>query len=152
MAAYQRGRVKRRRNKKREGPMTYEYKLKNTVANVGRRCQCSSQDAREYATPILTAVNDAARTVRCIYCSAKLTLATVSFDHRQPISRGGSVGISNLVVCCFQCNKTKGSLTADEYQSLLDLMATWPIEASLNVGRRLRLGGSFFGRFKRRKP
>ena len=128
-----------------------QYKLKNTVATLGRRCKQDSKTVRAYAAPILNSVLEQPGSISCIYCYTVLTLDTISFDHLLPLSRGGSSWVPNLGLCCTTCNKTKGSLTEDEYCSLLELMIGWPQEARDNVCRRLRLGGSFFGRFKRRK-
>ena len=148
---------KRKRRRSSSGTITrspkdaLQYKLKNTVANLGRRCKVDSKTVRDYASPILCAVQSQPGSVTCIYCYTVLTLDTISFDHLLPLSRGGENWVPNLGLCCTTCNKTKGSLTEEEYCSLLELMIGWPQEARDNVCRRLRLGGSFFGRFKRRK-
>ncbi len=145
----------RRRRYSRRQPLTgkdaLQYKLKNTVANLGRRCKVDSKTVRAYATPILSSVQSQPGSITCIYCKVVLSLGTISFDHLLPLSRGGESWVPNLGLCCTVCNKTKGSLTEEEYCQLLELMLLWPQEARDNVCRRLRLGGSFFGRFKRRK-
>lgn len=144
-------RRRKRRYTKREPSNDLGYKLKNTVANLGRRCKVDSKTVRAYAGPILNAVVAQPGSISCTYCKAVLTLHTISFDHLLPLSRGGASWVPNLGLCCTTCNKTKGSLTEEEYCQLLELMLLWPQEARDNVCRRLRLGGSFFGRFKRRK-
>lgn len=145
-------RYRRRKRRAKSGTVpTLAYKLKNTVANLGRRCKQDSKTVRSYAEPLLTAIVAKPGELTCIYCHETLTLVNVSFDHLLPISRGGDLWVPNLAVCCYTCNKTKGSLTEEEYCQLLEMMIPWPEEARLNVCRRLRLGGSFFGRFKRRK-
>ena len=144
-------RRRRRRYTRREPSNDLGYKLKNTVANLGRRCKVDSKTARAYAKPILESLVAQPGSISCIYCHTVLDLHSISFDHLLPLSRGGANWVPNLGLCCTTCNKTKGSLTEEEYCQLLELMLLWPQEARDNVCRRLRLGGSFFGRFKRRK-
>ena len=42
----------------------------------------------------------------CAYCRNK---RATTVDHRKPRSKGGSDLRSNLVPCCVECNKSKGS-------------------------------------------
>lgn len=48
---------------------------------------------------------------RCGYCGvAEGHLgATLTIDHHQPRSRGGSDDVENLVYCCARCNEYKGA-------------------------------------------
>ena len=152
------GKSTRRRWKKR--PLkTFEtidearkYKLQNVVTNLSKRCQTSRESARNFAGGPISSLSLVAgpNDIACVYCLKPLSLGTVSFDHEIPLVRGGAVFIPNVVISCVDCNKIKGSLTGDEYRELLVMLGGWPEEASLNVKRRLKLGGSFFGRFKRR--
>lgn len=128
-----------------------KYKLKNSITNVAKRCEVTRQEAKSFIEPVLNSISSKGGNVLCRYCAEKLTLKTVSFDHVIPLSRGGAKFGSNLGICCYICNKVKGALTDTEYSSLLILLATWEDVARLNVSRRLRLGGMFFGRFKGRK-
>lgn len=129
-----------------------KYKLKNTLTNVAKRCEVSRDEVRTFVEPILNSISSKeGNGVSCRYCAEKLTLKTVSFDHVIPLSRGGSKWGDNLAICCYICNKVKGALTDIEYSALLTLMASWEEVARLNVSRRLRLGGMFFGRFKGKK-
>ncbi len=50
----------------------------------------------------------------CAYCNAT---NPTTHDHIDPFSRGGSHDLSNLVRCCWRCNKAKG------VQSLLRFLA-----------------------------
>lgn len=45
----------------------------------------------------------------CYWCNNKLTKNDTHLDHYQPISKGGLHTISNLVLSCSYCNKTKSS-------------------------------------------
>ena len=51
---------------------------------------------------------------RCFYCK-KILNGAGEFDHKQPISRGGSNLASNLVLACRTCNRDKRDKTAEEY-------------------------------------
>lgn len=52
---------------------------------------------------------------RCWYCGGKLH--QVHFDHRIPLSRGGSNGPENIVASCPPCNLSKGSKMPWEMKS-----------------------------------
>jgi 5-methylcytosine-specific restriction endonuclease McrA len=46
----------------------------------------------------------------CVYCKKENEI-----DHVIPVSKGGSNKVSNLVLCCHQCNKKKSNKTIDEF-------------------------------------
>ena len=50
----------------------------------------------------------------CQYCSKKLTMAHLTYDHVVPKSRGGRTSWNNIVVCCHPCNSAKGSHLPEE--------------------------------------
>ncbi|MBO9542723.1 HNH endonuclease [bacterium] len=52
---------------------------------------------------------------RCRYCNIRLTFATLTIDHRIPLSRGGSNWLANLVPACRSCNSSKHNKKEDEY-------------------------------------
>ncbi len=80
----------------------------------------------------------------CLYCSVSLTFQSFSFDHIQPISRGGAHAIENLFTVCSSCNKEKGQLTHREFADLLRLINAWDPKARRDVRSRLKMGGRFF--------
>lgn len=84
----------------------------------------------------------------CAYCGAYLTVATISWDHRTPTCRQADYSLGNLALCCEQCNRAKGLLTAEEYCALLGLIRTWHPRAQGDVLGRLRSGA---GRYARRR-
>lgn len=52
----------------------------------------------------------------CFYCAVPVFRTRyedapnkVTIDHVVPISKGGRTELSNLVICCKQCNQEKGS-------------------------------------------
>lgn len=52
----------------------------------------------------------------CAYCKKILTAETVTIDHVVPLSKGGSRGRSNLVLCCSKCNGEKKDMTVEEFR------------------------------------
>lgn len=45
---------------------------------------------------------------RCAYCCAELTIDTMTFDHLEPLARGGlRRGFENLIPACSPCNHEK---------------------------------------------
>lgn len=124
------------------------YKLNNIVANLSKRCQVTREAVREFASPIVDRV--VKKELTCPYCDVTLTLKLLSFDHKTPISREGPLWGDNVVYCCLSCNKAKGDLDLREWCCILNAMVDFPEKSKLSVIRRLKLGGSFFGRFTRR--
>lgn len=47
--------------------------------------------------------------VECHYCGQHLTLETVTLDHVKPLSKGGAMGIKNIVPACLACNRKRGN-------------------------------------------
>jgi hypothetical protein len=86
----------------------------------------------EYRAHVLEALNgytDGA--IRCRYCKGFFTVTEIAADHAMPLSRGGSTGLDNLEFPCRACNNQKGSLTPDEFLTLLDFL-----EQVLPMGRQ----------------
>lgn len=53
----------------------------------------------------------------CYYCHRYLSHTNVTLDHKQPIARGGTNEIENLVAACLPCNNDKGVMTEEEFKS-----------------------------------
>lgn len=51
---------------------------------------------------------------KCGYCGTGDY--SLGFDHRIPMYSGGEHSISNLIVCCDRCNKTKGKLSEERFK------------------------------------
>jgi predicted phage-related endonuclease len=45
---------------------------------------------------------------RCCWCGATLTLATATWEHRVPLSKGGTNDENNLALACAKCNHERG--------------------------------------------
>src|SRR5947209_5509699 len=76
----------------------------------------------------------------CPFCGRPLTDRNFSFDHAEPVCRGGAFDFANLTVCCLDCNAAKGPLTMGEFTALLAVLAHWPEDARRNTLARLRAG------------
>jgi 5-methylcytosine-specific restriction endonuclease McrA len=61
---------------------------------------------------------------RCAYCGEPAT----TLDHVHPMSRGGLTVPENLVACCLECNRRKGSQ---------DVWAWWRAQTFWRVDREL---------------
>ena len=109
----------RQKSRAREHCTTLDYQLVDLVSIVTRAMA-------EYVCP---------------FCHGMLKEGTFSIDHNRPVSRSNDFGLSNLAVCCERCNQIKGSLTGEEFQSLMHLICTWHPAAGNDVLCRLRAGG-----------
>jgi 5-methylcytosine-specific restriction endonuclease McrA len=80
-------------------------------------------------------------------CGAKITVKSMALDHNEPVSRGGSWDLFNVVVPCRKCNLRKGVLLPHEYIELSKFVATLTAESREDIWRRLVIGGKFtFGK------
>ena len=70
----------------------------------------------------------------------------IEIDHKDPVSKGGTFGLSNLVMTTKRNNQAKGDMTAREYISLLKLLAKWPVESKETLLTRLIRANCTFGR------
>lgn len=66
---------------------------------------------------------------RCHYCENPLTLKTTTKDHLTPLCRGGSNLIDNIVPCCLACNQAKGTMTEEEYWSMISTRISEPLDS-----------------------
>ncbi len=46
---------------------------------------------------------------KCKYCAKQLTRFSATLDHIQPVSKGGTNTMDNLVTACLHCNSSRGS-------------------------------------------
>ena len=63
-------------------------------------------------------------TKNCHYCKVALTKEQVVLDHATPLSRGGINHISNIRICCNDCNQLKGVRDEEEFRKFLDVYIT----------------------------
>lgn len=58
----------------------------------------------------------------CRYCNAVLTYETHTIDHIIPASAGGTEDVSNLVMCCANCNKRAKNLVFPNFKAKRDYL------------------------------
>ena len=51
---------------------------------------------------------------KCQYCGKKASIAELTYDHVIPRSQGGLTEWTNIVTCCYLCNRRKGGRTPHE--------------------------------------
>jgi 5-methylcytosine-specific restriction endonuclease McrA len=68
---------------------------------------------RRHAKPVkFSRVNIYARdSYRCQYCGHKASISELTYDHVTPRSQGGTTEWTNIVTCCYDCNRKKGGRT-----------------------------------------
>jgi 5-methylcytosine-specific restriction endonuclease McrA len=86
----------------------------------------------------------------CAYCGLPVSW-NVQLDHRTPITRGGSLTLSNLTPACARCNQLKGILSEIEMGELLTFLNLLPIIARMDLERRLLSGGRTYSTSRRRE-
>src|SRR5262247_1013601 len=71
---------------------------------------------RRHARPVkFSRVNIYARdNYRCQYCGKKASISELTYDHVVPRSQGGMTEWTNIVTCCYVCNRKKGGRTPRE--------------------------------------
>lgn len=90
----------------------------------------------------------------CPFCSCEITAHNFSADHKVPISRRGGHSITNLVICCLDCNLAKGPIEYYEWREVMKVVSTWPMPirkhfiARLKAGARRAKGFHMFGELK----
>lgn len=56
---------------------------------------------------------------KCYYCRINLERGKVVFDHKIPLSRGGTHDVSNVCIFCSDCNQLKATRTEEEFKEFL---------------------------------
>ncbi|MEZ4365708.1 MAG: HNH endonuclease [Kofleriaceae bacterium] len=71
---------------------------------------------RRYSRPVkFSRVNIYARDgYRCQYCGREASIRDLTYDHVVPRSQGGATSWTNIVTCCYGCNRKKGGRTPRE--------------------------------------
>lgn len=52
---------------------------------------------------------------QCPYCGDPFTKSRKSLDHIVPLSKGGTHGLANVLICCYECNRKKQCLSLTEW-------------------------------------
>lgn len=51
---------------------------------------------------------------RCQYCGNKAPISELTYDHVVPRAQGGKTSWTNIVTCCYDCNRDKGNRTPQQ--------------------------------------
>src|SRR5262249_53688947 len=83
---------------------------------------------RRHARPVkFSRVNIYARdNYKCQYCAKKAPISELTYDHVVPRSQGGQTEWTNIVTCCYLCNRKKGGRTPNEAGMKLLVPPTQP--------------------------
>lgn len=57
---------------------------------------------------------------QCAYCGKTPPAVTLEVDHIEPISKGGSDDINNLITACFDCNRGKRNIELNKIPAKLN--------------------------------
>ena len=52
---------------------------------------------------------------RCAGCRGVFTIYALTFDHKEPRSKGGTDSMENLQLLCYECNQLKSTSTQAEF-------------------------------------
>ena len=62
----------------------------------------------------------------CVSCGKKAAISDLTYDHVVPRSQGGLTEWTNIVTCCYLCNRKKGGRTPQEAGMRLLVHPTQP--------------------------
>lgn len=125
-----------------------EKKDKNgRLIRRGRDVPFTLEELREFTMAHFRRNGEMHWTIPCAYgCGRQLSLRQIRFEHEIPLSRGGSLALSNIVFSDSDCNTLKGQLNPAEFRALMDGLKTFPEAARRDILGRLR------GRMKFLRP
>jgi 5-methylcytosine-specific restriction endonuclease McrA len=89
--------------------------VKARLSVVRHRRRARLRNAPGSHTPTQLMEQHARQRGKCYYCKKKVVWGEHHIDHIQPLSRGGSNDISNLVVTCPYCNLSKNDRLPSEW-------------------------------------
>lgn len=110
-------------------------KRAGTVRELGRELPFTKAEFRTWA---IHEIGFQAKP--CPHCGKPIDVLNMSPDHKVPVSRGGSLELSNLEAICAECNRLKGSLTSAEFTDLLTWMRPMLPAAQKDIRQRLMAG------------
>ena len=123
-----------------------EDEFGNTRKIAKRNCFDSEKRAEEKLGEIIfigkyktKMMNKKTNSWTCRYCGTKMySRDEVTVDHIKPLSRGGKTEISNLLICCKTCNKSKSSKHKNHYKNLLDGSGKRKLKSPSKFNRKVR--------------
>lgn len=79
---------------------------------------------------------------RCPWCGRPIDFLSMTFDHRIPLDKEGSLGLDNLEGICKPCQDLKGSQMPEEYTELLRFLDTLSTSHRNYLEQRIRAGAA----------
>lgn len=76
----------------------------------------------------------------CGYCGTEIDYKDMQVDHMQPLKRGGSDTLDNMLPACRSCNHYKATLTVEEYRKYLSGIPNRLMRDSIPFQVGLRFG------------
>lgn len=92
-----------------------------TLRKPGREIPFTKEEFRAWVKALIDGPG-----LRCAYCERRLQVSEMEPDHIVPDKRGGALGLDNLAPACKVCNQRKGELDADEFNSLVRGLQSFP--------------------------
>ena len=65
---------------------------------------------------------------RCAICGKQIDFNEMELDHINPVSLGGNSSQSNLQCCCVSCNRMKGNLPPEEFNTKTISIFMWQMD------------------------
>ncbi|MEE0726701.1 MAG: HNH endonuclease signature motif containing protein, partial [Clostridium saudiense] len=65
---------------------------------------------------------------RCAICGKQIDFNEMELDHINPVSLGGNSNQSNLQCCCVSCNRMKGNLPPEEFNTKTISIFMWQMD------------------------
>lgn len=83
--------------------------------------------------------------IKCYIAGSFISHEVMELDHKTPLSRGGTLKLSNVGITTRFYNQAKGSMTEKEFRSLLKTISKFEDKGS-GVLKRLIASGKMFSR------
>lgn len=98
---------------------------------AARKARSANISAKKYDAPGTITMEDVLwshghQLRRCFYCKCDLG-KNFELDHKNPLSRGGSNYISNVVLTCQSCNRKKHAMLPGEFMDYMYRVGLWTI-------------------------
>lgn len=89
-----------------------------------------------------------AHPLKCYFTGGFISQEVVELDHKEPLSRGGSLTLKNVGITSRWYNNIKGQMTEKEFRQLLKLVSKWDDKGD-TLFRRLSASNNMYSRKKR---
>lgn len=112
LAAAERARNAANPQRARERRKRWRKKNKRLIAAMAA-VRRSLKSATGAASTRQLIERDAQANGKCVYCG--VNCVTLQYDHFDPVSRGGTSELSNIIMCCPACNRSKSNRIGEDW-------------------------------------